>query len=113
LPPPIVRGVCHSDGDEERAEPTVAGAHVGRAKTSPFDIEPQRGQIPENGAHSAHSVICGIIHVERFVSRAIGVLEDSADVLPEEVGRSAFIEHAGDVRPDPPLVVDASSATGD
>jgi hypothetical protein len=113
LPPPIVRGVCHSDGDEERAEPTVAGAHVGRAKTAPFDIEPQRGQIPQYGAHSAHSVICGFIQVERFVSRAIGVAEDSADVLSEEERRSAFIEHAGDVRPDPSLVVDAAASAGD
>jgi hypothetical protein len=105
--------VFQLDGEEEGAEPPVRGAHVGSAKTSPCNCKPQRGQIPENGAHSSNRLIWGSIQLEARVSRAIGVPQDAADVFTEEERGSGLIEDANDVGPDPPLVLDAFASAGD
>lgn len=91
----------------------MRGPHAGRSKTAPFRIEPQRGQIPENGSHSPNSVICGVIHVERSLNIAIGVAQDAADVFTEEERRLAFADDARDVVPNPAFVSNPAPLAGD
>lgn len=105
-------GEIGSAGEDEDAGPAVRGAHAGRSKTAPFRIEPQRGQIPENGSHSPNRVICGVIHVERSLNIAIGVAQQSADVFAEEERRFALADDSRDVVPNPALVRNPAAPAG-
>lgn len=96
-------------GQNEHSVPSVAGANVGRAYTTPLRIEPERGQVPENGAHSPESIICWPSQIIVGVSVAIGVEEEPWDVLEEAKFGSDFSDDPGDIGPDPPGVVGSRS----
>jgi hypothetical protein len=66
-----VSGVRHSPensesagsvGENENSLASVGGSHVRRGETTPLRIEPEPGQIPQNGSHSPVIFICALIH---------------------------------------------------
>lgn len=71
-------------GQHEDAFTEVRGSDSGRAEQTPFCIEPQRGQPPENVSESGR--------------------KETWDVLQEDEGRSHLANHAGDVGPEPTVV---------
>lgn len=68
-------------------------ADVGRSKHVPFRSAPERGQVGEHGIKPARG-------------------KQPWDVLQEDVTRSNVAKDPDDVRPDPPLVLDAAPLAG-
>jgi hypothetical protein len=61
-------------------------------------IEPERGQVPENLAKSG--------------PRRLACTEESGDVLNQDPSGSKLANDAGELRPEPPLVVLGLPAAG-
>jgi hypothetical protein len=80
--------------ENEQPGPDVGGADVARSKHTPLRIEPERGQVPENGGKpSARS--------------------EAWDVLQQDDARSHLANDPHDVWPDPPLVAEPLALPGD
>jgi len=71
----------------------VRRADVGRAEHEPFRIEPELGQVPENGLEPASN--------------------KSRDVLEKDPAGSNLANDPRNVWPDPSLVCDPSALAGD
>jgi hypothetical protein len=91
-------GVDHASvpSEEEPALSSVGSAHVGRSDMTVLRIEPHFGQIGE----------------DLVVGRALVDREEARDVLEEDVRRSDLTENPSKSRPEPALVVDALSPSG-
>ena len=83
--------VGHSEHEEPF--PSVRRANVGRAETRPLRIEPERGQIPENGSEA--------------------VSNDGWHVLQEDEPRSHVANDAEDKGPEPSLVFESALRSSD
>ena len=83
----------------------VGSASIVRAKHAPFRIEPQRGQVPENGSESPRSEQWGVLHED--VARSN--LTNDPSKLPPKSGASAVNSCALSGRAD----VLAGEASGD
>lgn len=70
--------------------PELRGASIGRREHAPLRIEPHLGQVSENCSKPSSN-------------------KEARHVLQEDESRSHVANDAGDVRPDPPLVVEAPS----
>lgn len=80
-------------GQDEESFPAMGSSGVVRAQTTPFRIEPQRGQIPEHTVESSSS--------------------ESCDVLHEHEAGSYLAHDPSELSPEPgPLPVDALSLAG-
>ena len=96
------RGVGSRPSEDEDSPAKMAGTHSGRGNTDPLRIEPERGQVCENGAKCPHSRFCAEVsqapragfHV------AIGSLtEQLLHVLDDHQRGAQFGYDAGDVEP--------------
>lgn len=85
-------GVCQI-GEYPEPVAAVRGADGTRRDTVPFDIVPERGQVPEYGSE-------------------VVVSKESTDVLQERVAGSNLAKDAGRPRPAVPFVVGPALATG-
>jgi hypothetical protein len=72
-------------GEDELTEPLVGSASLLSAYATPFRIEPEAGQVAENGAESAKNESCsgGWVHIRSVWSQTpIGFLrEDPSDIF--------------------------------
>ncbi len=72
------------EGEHEDPVALVGGADVGRVEAAPLRIEPERGQVAENGSQAPSKQPC--------------------DVLQQDVAGSKLANAAGDLWPEPPRV---------
>lgn len=85
-------GVGHTD--DEDALPFMAGTDIRSSQARPCDTEPEGGQVSENGTQSPRR-------------------SQAADVFQDDEAGSKNANACADLRPDPPLVLDALSGSGD
>jgi hypothetical protein len=64
----------------------MGSANLVRAETTPFRIEPQRGQIPENAVESPNREVNGVLHEHEMWSH----LANDSCHFPPEAGVFAF-----------------------
>lgn len=90
---PLLSSVAQTVGQDEQSLAAVTGSQRGAGEHSPFRIEPQRGQVSEDGGES--------------------VAHEAGDVLQEDEAGSHVAAKGGDERPEPPLVLFALPFAGD
>lgn len=82
-------------GQQEEPLPAVGRPHIGRSEAAPFRSEPERGQVPENLLERPTSIDS----------------KEPWDVLHEDVPGSNHANDAGELRPEPPLIIHPLSLT--
>jgi hypothetical protein len=115
----LVVGVGSRPRDDENALALVRGPDVGCTLHVPFRIEPEVGQVSENGADSSKSVGSGGVFIQR---RAVGShtasglgREKSTDIFDHYQSGAEYGYRAGDVGPQarPRALGDARAQTGE
>jgi hypothetical protein len=107
-------GVGSRPGEDEDAPAEMAGPGTGRGNTDPLRIEPDFGQVCENGSKCPHSRFrIGVSHAPRArLHVAIGSLtEQLLHVLDDHQRRPQLAYGAGDEMPDAAAVALPQSRT--
>jgi hypothetical protein len=102
--PPDTLGVGSRPREDEYAPAEMAGTGAGRGNTDPFRIEPDFGQVCENGSKCPHSRFSvGVSQTPRALFHvAIGSLTEQLPyVLDDHERRPQRADRAGHMGPDP------------